>query len=275
MGFQIGLIFGDGLRVVTRLVQLDCPLERLLLGVILCPSQAQAEQARQYAQNRFRHWRSLRAAETGAVHFIPPFGVRLIAVCRSTCSARKLQAFPSRFSPTAIAYHAYSFPNCDKPIGRHPLVAFMKAARPEYLKINGDGRAQAKMQPGIVAREKTRLTEHALGLFLSAVMHQDARPCRAAIGFGALELNLNPVRLSGEVVSQKRRRFVEVDDDDVHVTVIIEISEGATAAAMQGCDAGAGFRDQLFEYALSQVSENRTRSLVRVLGELLLNLRVN
>src|SRR5437879_11921029 len=44
---------------------------------------------------------------------------------------------------------------------------------------------------------------------------------------------------------------------------------------MQGGNARAGFADQLFKYALPQVSENRPRSLVRVLGELLLDLRVN
>src|SRR5437667_5736908 len=104
-------------------------------------------------------------------------------------------------------------------------------------------------------------------------MRQNAGPDGTAIRFCAFELNLNPVRLPREVVSQKRRRFVEVDDDDVDVTVIIEISEGATAAAMQGGNARAGFRDQLFKYALAQVSENRARSLVRVLGELLLHLR--
>src|SRR5438034_4419816 len=106
-------------------------------------------------------------------------------------------------------------------------------------------------------------------------MRQNARSDGTAIRFCAFELNLNPVLFPREVVSHERRRFVEVDDDHVDVTVIIEISEGATAAAMRGGNARAGFADQLFKYALPQVSENRARSLVRVLGELLLDLRVN
>src|SRR5215467_16249010 len=100
-------------------------------------------------------------------------------------------------------------------------------------------------------------------------MHQDASPYRAAIGFRALELNFDPVRLPGEVVSQQRRRFVEVDDDHVHVAVIVKISEGATAAAMRSSNSRTCFHDQFLECALSQVSKDRARSLAGVLRELL------
>src|SRR5258708_771274 len=88
---------------------------------------------------------------------------------------------------------------------------------------------------------------------------------RSAIGFCAFELNLKPVYFAGEVVSQKRRRFVKVDDDDVNVAIIIEISESAATAAMLGCNARTRFVDQFLKYTLTQVSEDRPRSLVGVL----------
>src|SRR5690349_10768987 len=126
----------------------------------------------------------------------------------------------------------------------------MQAARPKYFKINGNRRPQTEVQPGIATREKARLTQQGLGLCLSSVVRQNSSPDRAAIGFYPLELDFDPVCLAGEVVSQQRRRFVEVDDDDVDVAVIIEVSEGAAAAAMQGCNTGTRFSNQLFEYAL-------------------------
>src|SRR5437588_5877122 len=131
------------------------------------------------------------------------------------------------------------------------------------------------MQPRIITREKARLTEQGLRLCLAAVVRQDASSYRTAIGFCTFELNLNPIRLPREVVSQERRRLIKINNDDVDVAIIVEIAEGAAAAAMRGCNAGACCVHQLFKHSLPQVSENHARRLVRVLRKLFLNARLN
>ncbi len=112
-------------------------------------------------------------------------------------------------------------------------------------------------------------------LGLSAIMRQDASSDGSAIGFCAFELNLNPVGLPCEVVAQKRRRFVKVDDNDVNIAIIIEIPESAAAAAMLGGHAGPCFVNQLLKYALPQVPENRPRSLVGILREFFFNMGIH
>ena len=86
------------------------------------------------------------------------------------------------------------------------------------------------------------------------------------LDFTPSSLHLQPVRLAGNVVSQERGRLVEIYDDNVEVAVVIEVTERAPAAAMRGCHTGTSFGDQLFKHALAQISENRSRSLVWVLG---------
>ena len=126
----------------------------------------------------------------------------------------------------------------------------MQAARPKYFEIRCDRRPQTEVQPGIVTREKAGLTQQGLSLCLPSVARQNSSPDRAAIGFYALELDFDPVCLASEVVSQQRWRFIEIDDDHVDVAIIIEVSESATAAAMQGGNTGTRFCNQLFKYAL-------------------------
>src|SRR5437762_8198079 len=119
----------------------------------------------------------------------------------------------------------------------------MQAIWPKYLKIRRSRRSKAEVQPRIIAREKAGLTEHRLRLGLPVVMSHDASAYRAAIRFYAFQLNFNPVGLSREVVSQQRRRLIEIDDDDVHIAVVIEIAKGVAASAMDRPDARTCFFD--------------------------------
>src|SRR2546430_4129252 len=150
---------------------------------------------------------------------------------------------PSRFRPAAIGYQSHPFAYCYEPISRHPLITFMQAIWPKYLNVHRSRRSKAEVQPRIIAREKAGLAKHRLRLSLPAVMNHDASAYGAAIRFYAFQLNFNPVGLSREVVSEQRRRLIEIDDDDVHITIVIEIAEGAAAAAMGRPDARTCFFD--------------------------------
>src|SRR2546423_15343954 len=120
---------------------------------------------------------------------------------------------------------------------KHPLVSCMRPFGQKYLRANRTGSPKPKVQRWIFTGKEARLTEYGLGLGLPAIMRQDAGSDRTAIGSYAFELNLNPVDFPGDVVSQKRRRFVKVDDEDVYVGIIIAIPEGAAAGVMRGCNA--------------------------------------
>src|SRR5260370_34901074 len=108
----------------------------------------------------------------------------------------------------------------------------------------------------MLLEEKIIMGELGWWLGLPAIMGQYASSDCTAIGFCAFELNLKPVYLAGEVVSQKRRGFVKVDDDDVNVAIIIEISESPATAAMLGCNASTRFAGKFLKCTLTQLSRS-------------------
>ena len=74
--------------------------------------------------------------------------------------------------------------------------------------------------------------------------------------------------IAANVVAQQRGRFIQVNDQDVYVAVVIKISEGATAAAVRGGYSGTSFIDQFFERGASLVSTAAT-SIVSLQGRAL------
>src|SRR5215471_3255901 len=63
------------------------------------------------------------------------------------------------------------------------------------------------------------------------------------------------------VVPQQARRLVHIHDQKIEVTVIVEISSGASTAGMAGADSRSSFLDQFLKLAISQVSiENARRT---------------
>src|SRR5262249_46389004 len=51
-----------------------------------------------------------------------------------------------------------------------------------------------------------------------------------AIGFGANGLNANPVLAISAIVSQNYSPLAEIADHDVHIAIVVDVSEGGTAA---------------------------------------------
>ena len=86
------------------------------------------------------------------------------------------------------------------------------------------------MQPAIVCGVEAGLRGHFLGLAAPPVLSDHPRADRAPVRLHAFQQHLEPMALSRHVVPEQRRRFVQVDDDNVHVTIVVEIAEGAAAA---------------------------------------------
>ena len=89
------------------------------------------------------------------------------------------------------------------------------------------------METGIIAGVIAGLAHDSLSLDFRAVMSDDASSDCAAVRLHALQLNLEPVLLAVQIVSQQRWRLVHVDDQHVDVAVIVEVAEGAAAAAVR------------------------------------------
>jgi len=68
---------------------------------------------------------------------------------------------------------------------------------------------------------------------------------------------------------------VHVDDEYVNVTVIVEVTERASAAAVSSGDARTGDFDQLFERLIAEITENGAWGFVGILRKLTFNFRVN
>src|SRR5882672_1511889 len=89
------------------------------------------------------------------------------------------------------------------------------------------------MQPGVVAGIETRLAEHRLGLDLSPIADQHSSANRTTVRLYSLQLDLDPVLLAAQVVTQQRRGFIKIDDQNIQVTIIVEVAERAPAAAVR------------------------------------------
>jgi hypothetical protein len=113
--------------------------------------------------------------------------------------------------------------------------------------VNRCIRAQAEVQAGIVARIETTLTQHALGLRFAAVMNQNAGSNGASVGLNPLKLHLNPIGIPAYVIAQQGRRFVQVYDQNVDVTIVIEVPERTSPAAMRRGNPGTGSLDEFFK----------------------------
>src|SRR6202034_2037979 len=109
----------------------------------------------------------------------------------------------------------------------------------------------AEMQPRIAGGIIARLADYLLRLYPSVVTRRNPRADGSTVRLYADQLDLQPVVVPAHVVAKQRRRFVQIDNQHVDVAVIIEIAEGASAAAVRSRDAGTGGFDQLLKLAIA------------------------
>jgi len=88
------------------------------------------------------------------------------------------------------------------------------------------------MKARIIAGVIAALTYECLGLDAVAVVRQDAGSDCTSVGLYALQFDLQPVLLQHLIVSKQRRRLIHVDNQQVHVAIVVEVAEGTSPAAM-------------------------------------------
>src|SRR5215469_1593182 len=75
------------------------------------------------------------------------------------------------------------------------------------------------------------------------------------------------------VIFQKRGNFIQVNYEDIDITVIIEITEGTASAGMSAGKPWSGL-DHRLEAFITEVVKDGPRTLVRIVRELLFKLRI-
>src|SRR5208283_943426 len=79
------------------------------------------------------------------------------------------------------------------------------------------------------------------------------------------KLQLQPVMLSFQIVSQQRRRLVHIQDQNVQVSIVVEIAEYAAAARVWSRNTRAGIGN-LLKGSVTQVSEEDARRFIGICG---------
>ena len=141
--------------------------------------------------------------------------------------------------------------------------------------VNGGIAAKTEVQAGIVAGIKTTLAQNALGLPFPAITNENPRSNCASIGLNALEFHLDPIGIPADVIAQQGGRFVQVYDENVNVTIVVEVAKRTSPAAMRRGNAGASSFDEFFKGLISEITKNGAGRLVRILAELSFDFRVN
>ena len=137
-----------------------------------------------------------------------------------------------RSRPPAVGYRTHPFLDGNEPIGRDLLKSFVQATWPINVDVRRSGAPQTEMQAGIAAREKAGLTQDRLRLDLASVVDKHPGSNGASIGLYAFQFHFDPIGLAGEVIAQERGRLVEIDDQNVDVPVVVEVSKRASPTAV-------------------------------------------
>ena len=96
-----------------------------------------------------------------------------------------------------------------------------------------------------------------------------------AIALYSDRLHLDPVILGGDIVPEKGGRLVHIDDQNIHVAIVIEVPECAAAAGVWRGNTGTRLVNQLLELAVPQIAKNDPRRFCGITGQLLLNFRIH
>src|ERR1019366_2529947 len=98
-------------------------------------------------------------------------------------------------------------------VGSDCLEALTDAAGPTHLDIGGLLGAEAEVQAPVIHRQEAGLPGHLLDLLAASIADQRAGADGAAVGFGGVQLELEPAVVPFDVIAKKRRWFDEVDGD--------------------------------------------------------------
>ena len=135
--------------------------------------------------------------------------------------------------------------------------------------------AKAEVQARIIGGTVACLAQQFLCLDLAPVAHQHARADRATVAFGPFEANLEPAVAGGRVVTKQGGPLILVHDQDVQVSVVVEVAKGAAAAGMMGRHGCTSFFSELRKLAVPQVAEEHRLAARGKLREGAFELRID
>src|ERR1700687_3760520 len=180
-----------------------------------------------------------------------------------------------RFGPPAVRHRTHPVLYGDEPISRDLLKSFVQADWPIHVDVRRSEAPQTEMQAGIAAREKAGLTQDRLRLGLASIVDKHPGSNGASIGLYAFQFHFAPVGLTVEVIAQKRGRLVEIDDQYVDISVVVEVSESASSTTVCRRYTRTSLLDEFLERTLAQVPINGARCFIGVLWQCSFNLGIN
>src|SRR5437762_13314609 len=71
-----------------------------------------------------------------------------------------------------------------------------------------------------------------------------------------------------DIVAQQRRGLIQVDNQHVHIAIIVEVAKGTSATAARVCHAGTSRLNQFFERVIAEITKHGAWRLVRILWQL-------
>src|SRR5260370_11422462 len=199
-----------------------------------------------------------------------------VGICRY--SGRAVEDFVNgclRFLSPAVRLGTLHFLDGDEPISRDLLISLVQSTWPIHVDVGRSGVPQTEMQAGIAAREKAGLTQHGLRLCLASIMDKHSSSNGASIGLYTFQFHFDPVGLPAEVIAQHRRRLVEIDNQDVDIPVVVEVSKRASPTTVCRRYPRTSLLDEFFEHTFAQVPKNDSRCFIGVLRQYSFNLGVN
>src|ERR1017187_1911973 len=96
-----------------------------------------------------------------------------------------------------------------------------------------------------------------------------------AIALGPQQFDLDPVLPVAPIVAEKRRQIVQIQDHNIHVAVVVIVSECGAAAGKALTDAGAQIRRNILETPVAEVLVNNSRILEGLAEVVGVNFRVD
>ena len=88
-------------------------------------------------------------------------------------------------------------------------------------------------------------------MFSSDNSHPRSNGC--SIALGAHELDLDPVLLVAPVIAQERWQIVHIQNQRIHVAVIVVVSESRPAARKMFRDAGPHLRRNILKMSIAEI----------------------
>ncbi len=105
--------------------------------------------------------------------------------------------------------------------------------------------------------------------------HSNSSPDCSAIALRSHQLDFDPVLLVAAVVTKQRRRIVQIQNDDVHVSIVVVVSKGRPATVEMLCDARSHGGRNIFESPVAQILVDQARVFVGLADSVPLDFRVD